>query len=155
MFFENPNLHTFAHHSIVIKFLGLAELLFFCYKWGRKHLLFYGPFNVEHLCLTVILFGLNKLQTENFEATVAWLEQVKGIFDMKLTIHHRPMKCLYLVKLHWILMSREVELVANFFSSLNFFQLDNLKRWKRSIFWKQVWIATASLSNVNGFRCTK
>uniref|UniRef100_A0A914BY28 RNA-directed RNA polymerase n=1 Tax=Acrobeloides nanus TaxID=290746 RepID=A0A914BY28_9BILA len=54
---------------------GLAELLFFCYKWGRKHHLFSGSFNVEHLCLTVILFGLNKLQTENFETTVAWLDE--------------------------------------------------------------------------------
>uniref|UniRef100_A0A914E5F4 RNA-dependent RNA polymerase n=2 Tax=Acrobeloides nanus TaxID=290746 RepID=A0A914E5F4_9BILA len=63
------------------KHLGLDELLYFLYQWGKKHDLFTNGFNREHLCLILIMFGRNLIPSMNFGAFAPWI-----IYDQNLQV---------------------------------------------------------------------
>ncbi|KAH7727341.1 RdRP1 [Aphelenchoides avenae] len=56
---------------------GLDELLFFSMRWAQKRRIYEGPLKDTHVCLLLLLFGLNRLPCESVAPPKPFLDEIR------------------------------------------------------------------------------
>ncbi|KAH7726779.1 RNA dependent RNA polymerase family protein [Aphelenchoides avenae] len=57
--------------------LGLDELMFFSMRWAQKRRIYEGPMKDTHVCLLLLLFGLNRLPCESVAPPKPFLDEIR------------------------------------------------------------------------------